>query len=90
MNKPLEIVYDVYNSGEPDVGIDSYSDIVKVSVESGEPGSEPNEFQEYMQKCLEEWFDGARVGVGMFKAENEADDKLFDLWKKEHMDEPTD
>jgi hypothetical protein len=55
--------FDVEHPGELAAGINSYSDIIKVTVESGNPGGEENEFAQFMLDALKEWYDGARVGL---------------------------
>lgn len=57
----MKIVFDVYNPGDEEAGIFSYSDSVTIEIESGEPGGESGEFAEHMRQALAEWYDGARV-----------------------------
>jgi len=42
-------------------GISSFSDIIVVDVESGDPGGEPGEFATLITEVLSEWFGGATV-----------------------------
>jgi len=51
----------IENPGEEAAGIHSYSERVEVSVDSGDPGGYPGEFQDYMKNSLAEWYDGATV-----------------------------
>lgn len=62
--KGIEIVYAVVHPGELAAGIRSYSETVRVIVESGDPGGDEEEFEKFMRDCLAEWFDGASVWVG--------------------------
>lgn len=57
----LKLTFDVSHSGEPGAGLTAYSDTVVVALESGEPGGEPGEFEQFMRDCLADWFDGAKV-----------------------------
>ncbi|MCK5602611.1 hypothetical protein KAR91_12095 [Candidatus Pacearchaeota archaeon] len=59
----MRLKFDVEHPGEPNAGISSYTDTVIVDVESGDPGGDHDEFMEYMQSALSEWFDGAGVGA---------------------------
>lgn len=51
-------------------GMLGYSDDITIIVDSDNPGGEPGEFEEFMQECLAEWFDGANIRLthGVFKA----------------------
>jgi hypothetical protein len=62
-NQPLTLTFDVEHPGELQAGIRAYSDTVTVTVDSGNPGSSPDEFQEHILQSLSEWFDGAAVGL---------------------------
>jgi hypothetical protein len=53
--------FHVYFPGELSAGLREYSETVVIYLESGDPGGEPREFQEYMRKALAEWYDGAKV-----------------------------
>jgi len=57
----LKLTFDVDDAGEPGAGLPAYTDTVVVTLDSGQPGGEPGEFERYMRDCLAEWFDGARV-----------------------------
>lgn len=46
---------------EMDAGIRGYYDEITVIVASGEPGGDADEFKEYVQTSLVEWFDGGKV-----------------------------
>lgn len=54
-------VYAVYFPGESGAGLRSYTDVITIHVESGDPGGEAGDFQKEMGLCLEEWFDGAKI-----------------------------
>lgn len=47
--------------GEIGAGLRSYTEEVTISVESGDPGGDPGEFEAFLKDCLTEWFDGAGV-----------------------------
>lgn len=57
MSEKLELVFDVYSSGEPAAGLRAFNDTVTVTIESGDPGGEPGEFLEAMRVFLQEWYD---------------------------------
>lgn len=57
----MKIAFYVDFPGERGAGLHSYTDIVRVSVESGDPGGEPNEFADHIRQALAEWYDGASV-----------------------------
>jgi hypothetical protein len=62
-NEPLTLTFDVEHPGELQAGIRAYSDCVTVTVDSGDPGGDPSEFQTFILELLSEWFDGAAVGL---------------------------
>ena len=62
-NQPLTLTYDIEHPGEPEAGLRAYSEQVTVTVDSGDPGGSPDEFQEHIQQSLSDWFDGAAVGL---------------------------
>jgi hypothetical protein len=53
--------FDVVHHGERSAGILAYSDTIRISVESGDPGGIEGEFEQYIRQCLAQWYDGARV-----------------------------
>lgn len=57
--------FEIGHPGEDGAGLFAYSEKVKVSVESGDPGGEQGEFADFMKSCLADWFDGAGVGIVM-------------------------
>lgn len=57
----MELTFDVRHPGEPAAGFNGYTETVKVSVESGDPGGRDGEFAEHMQQALADWFCGAEV-----------------------------
>ena len=52
--------FDVYLPNELSAGIRAYSNTITIKCEF-DPTGEEGEFQKYMQTCLSEWFDGAKV-----------------------------
>jgi len=66
-------------SGEPTAGLNSFTDIVSIEIDSGDPGGVDGEFDEYIRECISEWFDGAGVEP-LEKAEKRFKelDKLFE------------
>jgi len=59
--KELTLIFDIEHGGEIGAGILPYTDVVKIIVESGDPGGERGEFRGFMDGTLSEWFDGAEV-----------------------------
>lgn len=59
--QPMRIEFAVNMPSDLSAGLRGFSDSVAVTIESGNPGGEPGEFTRYMQECLAEWFDGAKV-----------------------------
>lgn len=57
----MKLTFEVRHPGEPAAGFTGYTETVKVSVESGDPGGRDGEFAEHMQQALAEWFCGAEV-----------------------------
>ena len=47
--------------GERSAGIIGFTDTIKITVESGDPGGEPGEFESFIKDCLKEWYDGGEV-----------------------------
>jgi hypothetical protein len=62
-NEPLTLTFDIEHPGELGAGLRPYSEQVTVTVDSGDPGGSPDEFQEHIQQSLSDWFDGAAVGL---------------------------
>ena len=54
-------VFECDAPGDASVGIRSYRDTVTVTVESGDPGGSPGEFEEYMRESLQGWIDSGVV-----------------------------
>ena len=46
---------------ELSAGLRGYNDDITLTIDSGDPGGEDGEFEDYMIDCLKEWFDGANV-----------------------------
>ena len=59
MKNSIEYVWDVEFSRAE--GLTPFSDIVRVTIDSGDPGGEIGEFESYMEGVLREWFDGTSV-----------------------------
>lgn len=53
--------FQIVSPDELAAGIVGFSDLITVTVESGDPGGEPGEFESFMIDCLREWYDGAKV-----------------------------
>ena len=62
-NQPLTLTFDVEHPGELQAGLRAYSDRVTVTVDSGDPGGDPGEFETFIQESLSQWFDGAAIGL---------------------------
>jgi hypothetical protein len=65
MNKYIAKKYkfDIYFPGDTSAGLHSYTDEVEIIVDSGNPGGENEEFEEYMKQCISEWYDGSKVTI---------------------------
>lgn len=59
----MRLKFNIEHKGEIGAGIRSYTDTVIIDVESGDPGGDNEEFMNFMQSALAEWFDGAVVGA---------------------------
>ena len=59
----MKIEYDIIVPSEYSAGIRGYSDTVIINIDSGDPGGEPGEFQEFMRQALLEWYDGGNVTI---------------------------
>lgn len=57
----MKIIYRIDMPSELAAGLEGFTDIVEITVESGDPGGEPGEFAQAMREALCEWYDGARV-----------------------------
>lgn len=53
--------FSVEHSGESGAGIHPFSDVVHISIDSGDPGGDIGEFEGHMLAALREWYDGACV-----------------------------
>ena len=72
-NEPLTLTFDVEHPGDVIQSLrcgtvtrrqeGGYSDRVTVTVDSGDPGGDPGEFETFIQESLSQWFDGAAVGI---------------------------
>src|SRR6185312_3116786 len=61
MSTPLKLEFVATFAGERDTGLMPYTEVITLTIESGDPGGEPNEFVGQFQDFLKEWFDGASV-----------------------------
>ncbi len=61
--------FHIYYPDESTAGLIGYSDKVTVTVDSGDPGGEYGEFEQFMSDCLSEWYEGASVTIE--EADNE-------------------
>ncbi len=52
--------FDIHDPGEPGAGLHGFTDTVEIIVESGNVG-DPEEFWAFMEKVLQEWYDGAMI-----------------------------
>ena len=64
-----EYCFGIYCPVDVAAGLRSYGDTVTISIESGDPGGDPGEFETYIKEILSDWFDGARVWVKESKNE---------------------
>lgn len=53
--------FEIYSPMEEAAGFYGFTDTVEISVDSGDPGGEPGEFEKYLSSVLSEWYDGAKV-----------------------------
>jgi hypothetical protein len=51
----MELVFDVYMPSELQAGLRGFTDTIRVTVESGEPGGSRGDFIEHMREALTEW-----------------------------------
>lgn len=77
--------------GEYEAGINGFTDTIKILVESGEPGGDSGEFEEHIQSCLKEWYDGGDVSLQkiperVVSIKTKIDKRIFaKLWKTSKM-----
>jgi hypothetical protein len=81
MTKPMKLTFDVEGFSELAAGINGFTDKVTIVVESGDPGGEPGEFQEFMVLALNEWYDTAGVGLRE-EQETMSQDEIIDFAEK--------
>jgi len=55
--------FDVYFLGDLAAGLRSFSETIAVTLDSGDPGGAPGEFEQFIADALSEWYDGATVTV---------------------------
>lgn len=77
--KPMSITYDVFFPGDKNAGLHAFGDTVTVTIASGDPGGEPDEFAEWMLQSLREWFDIAGVQI---RKDETVTDQASDLHSK--------
>jgi hypothetical protein len=53
--------FDVTHPGEKSAGIPFFTDAVTIIIASGDPGGIEGEFEEFICKTLNDWYDGAKV-----------------------------
>jgi len=51
-----KLILDVSEPEELEAGLIGMNDVVTVEVESGEPGGEPGEWEEFITDCLAQWY----------------------------------
>jgi hypothetical protein len=61
MTKPMKLTFNVKGPSAHAAGIIGFTDKVTIVVESGDPGREPGEFQDFVRQALAEWYDLAYV-----------------------------
>ena len=61
MSEQLKHEYLVVFEGDRAAGLHPFTEIVSISVDSGDPGGQDNEFRDYMRDCISEWYDCASV-----------------------------
>ena len=71
----MKIIFDITNPGELSAGIYGYTDIVKMIIESGNPGGEKEEFVEHIKNALSEWYEGSNI-VATIDNENLTNSKI--------------
>ena len=55
------LIFYINHPGEEEAGMRPFSDEIRITVESGEPGGAKGEFTEFMRQSLSDWYDGASV-----------------------------
>ena len=58
--------YYIKHPGED--GMEGFTETVRISVESGDPGGNTGEFERQMLETLREWYDGAAISLGTFSS----------------------
>lgn len=46
---------------EPSAGIRGFTDTILITVESGDPGGVPGEFEKHIIEALSDWYDGGHI-----------------------------
>ena len=57
------IKYYIVMPSEYAAGIRGFDDTVTIMVDSGDPGGDTGEFEQFMMDCLKEWYDGGNVSI---------------------------
>lgn len=52
------ITFEIETHDEPAAGITGTYDQIQTEVESGDPGGEPGEFEDFMKESLSVWYGG--------------------------------
>jgi hypothetical protein len=55
------ISFQIYFPGETGAGLRSFSDLITITVDSGDAGGDAGEFEQHMLLTLQEWYPGASV-----------------------------
>ena len=55
------LIFFIDDPGDPLVGINPLSETITITVDSGDPGGNPGEFQEHMREALKEWYPEANL-----------------------------
>jgi hypothetical protein len=56
-----EIRFSITDPGESGAGLRGFTDSVTIIVESGDPGGDDGEFEQFIKDALREWYQGATV-----------------------------
>ena len=65
----LRIKYSIDFPGDESAGMLPFCDDIEVIVESGNPGGENGEFEDFIRQALEQWYDGPWVELVSVKEE---------------------
>lgn len=59
--RPLVLTFDVVRLNDSLTGAKGITEEITVTVASGNPGGGPGDFENFIQKALSQWFDGANI-----------------------------